>query len=44
LAVPPRGQVRIPMKSAPIPKQSGKHSEQIGSPRSRSEATLGICS
>jgi hypothetical protein len=34
----------IPMKSAPIPKQSGKHAEQIGSPGSRSEATLGFCS
>jgi hypothetical protein len=31
------GQLRIPMKSAPIPKQ-------IGNPRSRSEATLGFCS
>jgi hypothetical protein len=36
--------VYIPMKSAPIPKQSGKHAEQIGSPGSRSEATLGFCS
>jgi putative SOS response-associated peptidase YedK len=38
------GHVYIPMKSAPIPKQSGKHAEQIGSPGSRSEATLGFCS
>ena len=36
--------VCIPMKSASIPKQSGTCSEQNGSPRSRSEATLGICS
>jgi hypothetical protein len=38
------GWMYIPMKSAPIPKQSGKHAEQIGSPGSRSEATLGFCS
>jgi len=37
-------QLCIPMKSASIPKQSGTCSEQNGSPRSRSEATLGICS
>jgi hypothetical protein len=33
----------IPVKSAPIPKQSGTQSAQIGTPRSRSEATLGFC-
>jgi hypothetical protein len=36
--------MRIPIKSAPIPKQIGMQSEQIGNPRSRSEATLGFCS
>ena len=40
----PRIRLCIPMKSASIPKQSGTCSEQNGSPRSRSEATLGICS
>jgi hypothetical protein len=35
--------VRIPMKSAPIPKQSGTQSAQSGSARSRSEATLEFC-
>jgi hypothetical protein len=35
--------VCIPMKSPPIPKQSGTQSAQIGTPRSRSEATLGFC-
>jgi len=37
-------QLSVPMKSAPIPKQIGMQSEQIGNPRSRSEATLGFCS
>ena len=36
--------MRIPLKSAAIPKQIGICSEQNGRPRSRSEATLGICS
>jgi hypothetical protein len=36
-------QMCIPMKSPPIPKQSGTQSVQIGTPRSRSEATLGFC-
>jgi hypothetical protein len=40
----PVAPLRIPMKSAPIPKQIGMQSEQIGNPRSRSEATLGFCS
>jgi len=40
----PLPHMRIPMKSAPIPKQIGMQSEQIGNPRSRSEATLGFCS
>jgi hypothetical protein len=33
----------IPMKSPPIPKQIGSRAEQSGTPKSRSEATLGFC-